>query len=147
MRVPSLLGLAKHAHGDPSLSISDVFDAPALGAFQPNREQLRSAERESKAVRRDPHRRRKYLSHVRSDPSVVRGAIATLEALLQHSDDLAGPVFPSQRRLAKLAHVSVRTVQRHLEELRNVGYLLAYVYAAERNERTGQYRRRKTNRY
>ncbi len=119
---------------------------PSLGAFA-NREQLRTAEREAKRLRRDPHRRRKYLSHVRSDPSVIRGAVATLEALLEHSDDLAKPIWPSQERLAKLAHVSVRTVQRHLQELRDAGYLLVYVYAPQRDEASGRYRRRKTNRY
>lgn len=129
------------------MSLSDFPDAPSLGAFQPSREQTRAAERESKRLRKDPRRRRKYLSHVRSDPSVIRGAIATLEALLQHSDDLAKPVWPSQRALARLAHVSVRTVQRHLQELRDAGYLLVYVYAADRDEASGRYRRRKTNRY
>ena len=43
--------------------------------------------------------------------------------------------------------MSVRTVQRHLQELRDAGYLLVYVYAAGRDERTGRYARRKTNRY
>lgn len=128
------------------MSFTDLVDAPALGAFQPSREQARAAERESKRLRKDPHRRRKYLSHVRSDPSVIRGAIATLEALLQHSDDLAKPVWPSQKALARLAHVSVRTVQRHLQELREAGYLLVYVYAADRDG-SGRYRRRKTKRY
>ncbi len=93
----------------------------------PNRSQARAAKRESRRLARDPHRRRKYLTHVRSNPSVIRGAVATLEALLEHSDDLAKPIWPSQERLAKLAHVSVRTVQRHLQELRDAGYLLVYV--------------------
>ena len=78
------------------LSISADFQA--LGAFVPNREQVRTAERETKKLRKDPHRRRRYLSHVRSDHSVIRSTVATLEALLEHSDDTAGRVWPSQER-------------------------------------------------
>jgi hypothetical protein len=43
------------------LSVATVDDAPALGAFTPNREQVRSAERNTRRLRKDPHRRRKYL--------------------------------------------------------------------------------------
>ena len=123
------------------------LEVPALGAFVPNRSQLREAERETKRLRRDPHRRRRYLSHVRADHSIIRSALATLEALLEHSDDSAGPAFPSQARLARLAGVDVRTVRRHLQELRDAGVLLVYVYAADRDAASGRYRRRKTNRY
>jgi hypothetical protein len=127
--------------------LEDVPDVKALGAFVPNREQLRAAERETKRICKDPHKRRRFLSHVRSDASVIRSALATLEALLEHSDDSGSPVWPSQARLARLAHVDVRTVQRHLKELREAGYLLVFVYGANRDETTGRYRRRKTNRY
>ncbi len=141
-----LLGLTFHAHGDPYLSVAHVVDAPTLGTFA-NRSHARAAERESNRLR-DPHRRRKYLSHVRSDPSVIRGAIATLEALLEHSNDAAhGPVFPSQARLARLAHVSLRTVQRHLRELSDAGYLRIYDAPPERDKDSGRWSRRKTNRY
>ncbi len=71
---------------------------------------------------------------------MIRGAVATLEALLEHSDDLAKPIWSSQKRLAKLAHVSGRIVQRHLQELRDAGYLPAYVYAPQRVEASGRYR-------
>ena len=131
------------------LSAVTVDQEPlAIGAFMPNREQLRQGERETKRLRKDPHRRRRFLNRVRSDGSVIRSAIATLDALLEHSNDAAaGGVFPSQARLARLAEHSVRTVQRHLKELRDAGYLLVYVYAANRNPETGRYARRKTNRY
>jgi DNA-binding MarR family transcriptional regulator len=121
-------------------------DDPSV-AIIPTRSQLRDAQREAKRFRKDPHQRRKYLSHVRRDPSIVRAALATLEALLEHSNDAADPVFPGQRRLAKLAHVSVRTVQRHLRELHEAGYLKVYCSPAQRDPATGRYYRRKTNRY
>jgi DNA-binding transcriptional ArsR family regulator len=121
-------------------------DDPAVGII-PNRSQLRDAQRQAKRFRKAPHQRRKYLSHVRRDPSIVRAALATLEALLEHSNDAADPVFPGQRRLAKLAHVSVRTVQRHLRELHEAGYLKVYCSPARRDPATGRYYRRKTNRY
>ncbi len=121
-------------------------DDPTVGII-PNRSQLRIAQREAKRFRKAPHQRRRYLSHVRRDPSIVRAALATLEALLEHSNDAADPVFPGQRRLAKLAHVSVRTVQRHLRELHKAGYLKVYCYPARRDPATGRYYRRKTNRY
>jgi DNA-binding transcriptional ArsR family regulator len=140
------VGLVAHALGGPFLA-SSLPEAKALGALMPNRSQLRDAERETKRLRRDPHRRRRYLSHVRADHTVIRSALATLEALLQHSDDSAGPAFPSQARLARLAGVDVRTVRRHLQELRDAGVLLIYVYAPDRDAASGRYRRRKTNRY
>jgi hypothetical protein len=127
--------------------LSIAIDEPTLGSFVPNRKQRRDSQRETAKLRKDKHRRRRYLSQVRADPSVIRSTVATLEALLEHSDDTASPVWPCQERLARLACVSVRTVQRHLKELRDAGYLLVYVYAPTRNERTGQYQRRKTNRY
>lgn len=129
------------------MSLAIIEEAPALDTFVSNREQARAAERETAKIRKDPHRRRRYLSHVRSDHSIIRSALATLEALLEHSDDTAGRVWPSQARLARLAGIDVRTVQRHLKELRDAGYLLVYVYAPVRDEATGKYVRRKTNRY
>ena len=123
-----------------------VEDSAAIGAFMPNRPQRRSARRDTRKLRKDPHRRRKYLSHVRSDHTVIRSTIATLEALLEHSSDTADPVFPSQRRLATLVGCDVRTIQRHIQELRQAGYLLVYVYAPERDA-SGRWHRRKTNRY
>jgi DNA-binding MarR family transcriptional regulator len=124
-----------------------VTDDDPTVAIVPTRSQLRDAQREAKRFRKAPHQRRKYLSHVRRDPSIVRAALATLEALLEHSNDAADPVFPGQRRLAKLAHVSVRTVQRHLRELHEAGYLKVYCSPARRDPVTGRYYRRKTNRY
>src|SRR6266536_4929318 len=100
-------------------TVDDVDDLQALGAFMPNRQQLRAAERDTKKIRKDPHRRRRYFSHVRSDHSVIRAAVATLEALLEHSNDSAGPAWPSQALLAHKTGIAERTVQRHLRELRD----------------------------
>jgi DNA-binding transcriptional ArsR family regulator len=113
----------------------------------PNRADRRAGHREVRRLRKDPHRRRRFLNHVRSDTSVIRAAIATLDALLEFSNDSAGPVFPSQARLAHDTGQSPRTVQRHLRELRDAGYLAVYVYEPERDATTGRWRRRKTNRY
>lgn len=113
----------------------------------PSRAVRRDAERQTKQLRKNPHRRRQFLSRVRADHSVIRSTLATLEALLEHSDDTAGPAHPSQARLARLAGVDVRTVRRHLAELRDAGYLLVYVSPADRDAATGRYRRRRTNRY
>ncbi len=126
---------------------ASVTDDDLSVGILPNRSQLRDAQREAKRFRKDPHQRRKYLSHVRRDASIIRAALATLEALLAHSNDLADPVWPGQRRLAEMAHVSVRTVQRHLRELHEAGYLKVYCSPARRDLLTGRYYRRKTNRY
>jgi len=132
---------------EPVLSISAVEETPALGAFMPNRTDRRDGQREAKRLRKDPHRRRRFLNHVRADGSVTRSAIATLDALLEFSGDSAGPVFPGQARLAHDTEQSTRTVQRHVRELREAGYLLVYVYEPQRDAETGRWRRRKTNRY
>jgi DNA-binding transcriptional ArsR family regulator len=129
------------------LSVSPVESPEAVDEPTLNRRQSRAANRQTKRLRKDPHRRRRFLTHVRSDHSVIRSAIATLEALLEHSSDTADPVWPSQARLATLTGVDVRTVQRHLKELRDAGYLLVFFYSVERDLTTGRYRRRKTNRY
>jgi hypothetical protein len=129
--------------------LSDSVDAkkPAIGAFSPGRQVLRAAERVTKKIRKDPHRRRRYLAHVQSDTTIVRSVLATLIALIDHSDDSAKPVWPSQERLAKLVGVDVRTIRRHVGELRDAGYLMVYVSGANRDPVTGRYSRRKTNRY
>ncbi len=143
----SLLGLTNHALTELLILQATVTDVDLAVDITPNRSQLRTAQREAKRFRKSPHQRRKYLSHVRSDGSIIRGALATLEALLEHSNDLADPVWPGQERLAKLAHVSKRTVQRHLRELHEAGYLKVYCAPAQRDRVTGRYYRRKTNRY
>jgi DNA-binding transcriptional ArsR family regulator len=142
-----LLGLTNHALTELLILRATVTDDDPVVGITPNRSQLRTAQREAKRFRKDPHQRRKYLSHVRGDGSIIRAALATLEALLQHSNDLADPVWPGQERLAQLAHVSVRTVQRHLRELHEAGYLKVYCSPAKRDRVTGRYYRRKTNRY
>ena len=113
----------------------------------PSRADRRAGQKETKRLRKDPHRRRRFLNHVRGDGSVTRSAIATLDALLEFSNDSAGPVFPGQKRLARDTEQSTRTVQRHVRELREAGYLAVYCYPPERDPETGQWRRRKTNRY
>ena len=129
------------------MSVSVDEEKPAIGAFSPGRRQVRSAERQTSKIRKDPHRRRRFLAHVQSDATIVRGALATLIALIDHSDDTAGPAWPSQARLARLVGVDARTVRRHLAELRDAGYLLVFVYGANRDPATGRYSRRRTNRY
>ena len=74
----------------------------------PNRTDRRAGQREAKRLRKDPHRRRRFLNHVRADGSVTRSAIATLDALLEFSNDSAGPVFPGERRLASDTEQSTR---------------------------------------
>ncbi len=111
-----------------------------------SRQERRVAEQESKRFS-DPHRRRKFLSAVRGNATITRSAIATLEALMSHSDDAGKKVWPSQARLAHITSVSVRTVQRHLAELAQAGYLLIYSSPPKIDQRTGQYISRRTNRY
>jgi len=48
-----------------------------------------SAQREAKRFRKDPHQRCTHLSHVRRDASIIRAALATLEALLEHSNEVS----------------------------------------------------------
>ena len=142
-----LLGLTNHALTELLILQPTVTNDDLTVGIIPNRSQLRTAQREAKRFRKNPHQRRRYLSHVRGDGSIIRGALATLEALLEHSNDLADPVWPGQERLAKLAHVSLRTVQRHLRELHEAGYLKVYCTPPQRDRYTGRYYRRKTNRY
>ncbi len=114
---------------------------------KPSRPVRRDAERQTRQLRKNPHRRRQVLSHVRSDHSIIRSTVATFAVLLEHSGDDAGKVWPSQIRVARMLGVSVRTVQRHIRELRDAGYLLVYPSPPVRDEATGQYRRKRTNRY
>ncbi len=62
----------------PLILQASVTDDDLLADVIPTRSQLRNAQRKAKRFRKDPHQRRKYLSHVRRDPSIVRAALATL---------------------------------------------------------------------
>ncbi|WP_158657454.1 helix-turn-helix domain-containing protein [Blastococcus saxobsidens] len=128
--------------------MSLLLDPGVLGDVdRPSRPVRRDAERQTRQLRKNPHRRRQVLSHVRSDHSIIRSTLATFAVLLEHSGDDAGKVWPSQVRVARMLGVSVRTVQRHIRELRDAGYLLVYPSPPVRDEATGQYRRKRTNRY
>ncbi len=114
--------------------------------YTPSRSEKRQAEQ---AVKRfsDPTRRRRYMNAVRGNATITRSAIATLQALLDHSDEFTKRAWPSQIRLAEMVHVSVRTIQRHLKELAEAGYLLIFGQKPIIDPATGQFRYRKTNRY
>ena len=111
-----------------------------------NRAERREGERFSRWLA-SPTRRRRFLKRVRSNPTITRAALVTLEELLEYSDDTAKKVWPSQLRVAKLTHVHVRTVQRHVKELKDAGYLLIFGSRAVRDPATGRWHRKKTNRY
>lgn len=131
--------------GDQVSVIAD-YDALPASLPEPNRTQRRSESRESARILGDPHRRRKLIERIRSDATITRPAIATLTTLLDYSDDYAKPVWPGQKVLAKLCTVSPRTVQRHIAELRDAGYLVVYGQKPKKDH-TGKFASRKTNRY
>src|SRR5664280_3044953 len=64
--------LRTHLLGTLESVLSDSVDAkePATGAVSPGRQVLRAAERVTKKIRKDPHRRRRYLAHVQSDTTI-----------------------------------------------------------------------------
>jgi DNA-binding transcriptional regulator YhcF (GntR family) len=105
-----------------------------------------SSLKKAKQISRNPFARRKLIAAVRSDATVIRGAVVTLEALLDHAGDDAHPSWPSQARLAEMTHVHVSTIHRHLQELSEAGYIQIYGFKPRQNAETGKFKR-KTNRY
>lgn len=82
--------------------------------------------REAKKLALSPFRRRKLMAAIRSDATVTRSALVTLEALLDHAGDDAHKCWPSQERLAEMTHVHVSTIKRHTKELAKAGHILVY---------------------
>ncbi len=117
-------------------------------AVIPNRAEERHLERKARRMKRNPHRREQYRRAVRRDHSIRRAALVTLDEMLEHSDKtLDGASWPSQKRLAALTGFDRRTVQRHIDELREAGYLDVHRSRPKRDPATGRYVSRKNNRY
>ncbi len=132
-----------------AVSVEEVVAAVSnRGEAREVTQEQKRAERKARRLLRNPYRREQFRRHVRRDQSIIRGALVTLDEMLEHSDKtLDGAVWPGQERLAAATGYDKRTVQRHIEELEKAGYLVVVRSRPVRDPVTGKYQSRRNNRY